>query len=159
MIEGMTFSVFWRLMTWLPAFILRRFFSKQTLAERTRIDVRPRNNPVQIRGGEIPEATIWLQISNKGYFPIELDRLTVELWLAGVTAQFYSLDRVIIEAGAEQEVYLRGPLAIGHIKHLAHNRNNSNTSISVRAEFNSKIHNFSVITGQLSGINPDLSSI
>lgn len=154
MIEGVALSALWKLMSWLPGIVLRRFISKESLVSKTRIDVRPRHDPVQLRGGEIPEATVWLQVSNNGYFQIELDRLTAELSLAGAIIQLFSLDRIPILPGATQEVLLRGALAPGHIAHFALNRNNGNSSLQVRAEFNSNIHNFSVRTDHLSGITP-----
>jgi hypothetical protein len=157
MIEEVAVSLGWKIMSWLPGFVLRRYVTKQSLVEKTQIDVRPRNSPVQLLGGDIPEATIWLRIDNKNNFPIELDRLTVELWLAGRTAQFFYLDRVSIPAGKPCEVYVKGLLTEGHIKHMILNRQNPNVSLQVRAEFNSKIHNFSVQTGQLSGIVPSTS--
>ncbi|SRR5258706_7706745 len=157
MIEEVAVSLGWKMMSWLPGFILRRCVTKRSLVEKTQIDVRPRGSQVQLVGGDIPEATIWLRIDNRGHFPIELDRLTAELWLAGRTVQFFYLDRVTISAGKPCELYVKGSLTEGHIKHMTLNRQNLNVSLQVRAEFNSKIHNFSVNSGQLSGIVPATS--
>src|SRR5258708_24639459 len=106
MIEEVAVSIGWKMMSWLPGFVLRRYITKQSLAEKTQIDVRPRNSPVQLVGGDIPEATISLNIDNKGNFPIQLDRLTAELWLAGPPAQFFYLGRVTIPAGMHVAGYL-----------------------------------------------------
>src|SRR5688572_22248404 len=99
MLEGVAFGPLWKLVSWLPGFLLRRWISRRWLAERMRIDVRARHSPVQIMGGEAPEATIWITFQNIGYFPVELDRFTVDLSLAGMTTQFFHLDRVPVPAG------------------------------------------------------------
>ena len=158
MYEGVAYSAIWKFMSWLPGFVVRQFITKRWLAEKTRIDVRARHSSVQIVGGEMPNATIWLNIHNGGYFPIELDRLTAELWLAGCNVQFYYLDRTLIPAGETRELYLKGNLTPGQIAHYTRNRA-GDVLLSVRAEFNSDIHDFSVNTGQLSGIKPDTPGI
>ena len=152
MYEGVAFSALWKLMGWLPGFLLRWRFSKEDLKSRIRIDVRNRPHAVQLNGGEVADAAIWVVIHNAGYFPVELDRATVTLAI-GYSLEFYSLDRVVLAPDATHEVCVRGPLTSGVIAHYKLNRNNSQSfSVSVRAEFNSKIHNFSVNTGYLSGL-------
>ncbi len=153
MYEGVAYSALWRLMGWLPGFLLRWWFSKDALKARVRIDVRNRPHAVQVNGGEVSEAMVWIAIQNAGYFPIELDRLTAVLSLAGVTVECYHLDRLVIAPDANCELYVRAPLTPGVVAHYKLNRNNEGTvNVSVRAEFNSKIHNFSVNTGYLSGV-------
>lgn len=155
MVEGLAYGWIWKLVSWLPGFLLRWRFSKQALAGRIKIDVPPRHTPVQINGGEIPEATIWLQIQNTSYFPVELDRMTVDLTLAGSTVEYFSLERIAIAPDSACDVHVRGPISPGLVAHYARNiKNGDIVSLSVRAEFNSKIHNFSVKTGYLSGIQP-----
>src|ERR1039458_5109318 len=128
MMEGVALSALWKLVSWLPGIVLRRFVSKESLISKTRIDVRPRHDPVQINGGEMSEATVWLQIYNNGYFQIKLDRLTAELSLAGAITQLIFLDRIPILPGATQDVLLRGTISPGHIAHFERNRSNGNSS-------------------------------
>jgi hypothetical protein len=150
MYDGMALSAVWKIMGWLPGFLLRWRFSKEDLKKRIRIDVRNRPFAVQLNGSDMPEAYVWIVIQNNGYFPVELDRVTVTLSL-GPSIDFYSLDRVPLAPDATHEVHLRGPLSKGIIEHYKLNKDNSyNHSVTVRAEFNSKIHNFSVNTGYMS---------
>jgi hypothetical protein len=156
MLEGVSYGWVWKFMNWLPGFLLRRWWSKEALSARIRIDVRPRHSPVQINGGpEITRADIWLELHNNGYFPIELDRMTVELNLAGVTLDFYQLSRIAIPADSRHDLYVHGPIPAGVLSHYARNmKNGSGVSLSVYAEFNSKIHDFPVKVQHLSGIEP-----
>lgn len=146
-------------MSWLPGFILRWFFSKQWLSTHIRIDLRPRHDPVLIQGGELPEAQIWLTITNKGHFPVELDRFTVDFGIAGAVVRFHVLKRQALAANAELEVLVRGALSHAHMEHLKRNLARPNITVQMQAEFNSKVHNFSVDTGQLSGIKPELMNL
>lgn len=157
--ETVPVGLIWRLMSWLPGFILRKLFSQQWLSAHSRIDLRPRHDPVSIQGGELPEVMLWLDISNRGHFPIELDRLTVDFGIAGAMTRFYVLNRKALAPNEEWGLLVRGALSAAHIAHLKRNLERPNITVQVQAEFNSKIHNFSVDTGQLSGIRPELTSI
>jgi len=154
MLEGISYGWAWKFVSWLPGFLLRRWWTREALAARIRIDVRPRHSPVQINGGpEITRADIWLEVQNNGYFPVELDRMTVVLTLAGSRVQFFNLDRLPIPADSRAELHVEGPIPPGLILHYARNiKNGDIVSLSVYAEFNSKIHNFAVRRQDLSGI-------
>lgn len=150
MYEGVALGGLWKLMGWLPGYLLRRFFTKEDLRARIRLDVRNRPYALQLNGGDMSEATIWVEIRNAGYFTVELDRLTATLSI-GHSFEFYSLDRVTLLPDATHEIYLHGPLTPGAIALYKLNRNNSNIcSIQLRAEFNSKVHNFSAKTDHTS---------
>jgi hypothetical protein len=153
MYEGVAYSALWKLMGWLPAFLLRWRFSKDALISRTRIDVRNRPHAVQINGGEVSEATIWIAINNAGYFPVELDRLTATLYLGGVPVEFFHLDRIMLRPDSTTELHLRGPINPGVLAHYKRTQTNGGmVSVSIGAEFNSKIHNFAVRTGALNDV-------
>jgi len=155
MVEGIALNWFWKLMAALPGFLLRWRYPKEALARHIRIDVRPRHTPVQINGGDVSEVTIWLQIQNAGPFFVELDRMTLQLNLAGYPLDYYMLDRTPVPAASTIEVYVRGPVPAGVIKHYALNvKNGDIVSLHVRAEFNCKVHDFTVRTENLSGIQP-----
>lgn len=157
--ETVPLGLIWRLMSWLPGFVLRWFFSKQWLGAHSHIDLRPRHDPVLIQAGELPEVQIWLLISNRGHFPVELDRLTVDFGIAGAVTRLYVIKRQALVANAELEVLVRGALSDAHVAHLKRNLARPNITVQVQAEFNSKIHNFSTDTGQLNGIKPELINI
>lgn len=153
--QTLPIGIIWRAMSWLPGFILRWFFSKQWLADHTRLDVRPRHDPVTIYGGELPQALMWIVLSNRGHFPIELDRLTVEFTFGAVIVRFYHLNRVELKPNAEVELFIRGTLTSDQIAHISKNKERPQVALQLQAEFNSKVHNFNVNTGQLTGIKPE----
>jgi hypothetical protein len=155
MVEAVALNWFWKLMATLPGFLLRWWYPREALARHLRIDVRPRHSPVQISGGDVSEATIWLQIQNTGPFHMELDRMIVQLNLAGYPLDYYMLDRTAIRPASTIEVYVRGPIPPGVLRHYALNiKNGDIVSLQVRAEFNCKVRDFTVRTETLSGIQP-----
>ncbi|CAG4883723.1 conserved protein of unknown function [Georgfuchsia toluolica] len=158
--EGVVISSVWRLLGWLPGFLLRRKFSTGWLREHTNIDVRARHDPITIYGGELPHIDICLTLTNNGHFEIELDRLMFELLYGAATPSFPYLQRLLLLPGETKEVYIRGTLTEAQVKHIAKQpKGNSYISFQVKAEFNCKIANFTVDTGQLTGINPRLVNI
>ena len=155
MLEGLAYSWGWKLMALLPGYLLRLWWTKEALAARIRIDVRPRHSPVQINGGpEVTGADIWLEIHNAGPFLVELDRMAVTLYLAGTSIDYHHLDRLELRPDTRTEVHVHGTIPPGQIVHYARNLKNASdpVALAVRAEFNSKIRNFSVKTGTLTGI-------
>ncbi len=157
--DAVPIGVLWRFLSWLPGFVLRWFFSKRWLADHTRIDIRPRHDPVSVYGGELPQVQFWIIVANRGHFPIELDRLTVEFSFAAVNTQFYKLDRIQLAADSEAEVFVRGVLTGEQAVHIAKYKDRPQIALQLKAEFNSKVHNFAVDTGRLEGINPALSNL
>jgi hypothetical protein len=147
-------ATIWRMLAWLPGWTLRRFFAARWLADHIAIDVRPRHDPVSILSPELPEIQLWLVARNDGYFTVELDRLTADVAFGAAIIRAIHVQRVELPPGVTREIFCRSPISSEQVIHIRKNRDNLRTSLQVRAEFNSKIHEFSKDTGQLTGINP-----
>src|SRR5258708_11517546 len=132
MVEGVAFSGLWKLMTWAPGFLLRWFFSKDALKSRIKMDVRNRPYAMQINGAETSEVTVWLSIHNNGYFPVEIDRVTVSVSI-GRTYEFYDLDRVVLAPDATRELHVSGILSPGAVALYKLNKSNNIVSVIIRA--------------------------
>src|SRR5258708_24250037 len=150
MYEGFAFGALWKLMGWLPAFLLRWWFSKDQLKSRIKMDVRNRPYAMQINGADTSDLTVWFSIHNNGYFSVEVDRVTVSVSI-GRTYEFYDLDRVVLAPDATREMHVSGILSPATIALYKLNKNNGIVNVVIRAEFNSKIHNLSAKTDYISG--------
>jgi hypothetical protein len=145
----------WRSVSWMPGFFFRRRFSKKWLAEHTTIDLRSRHEPLRVHGGELPELEVWIVVMNRSYFPVELDRLTVEFTYGAAIVRAGMLQRHAVEAGKTIEIMIRQTLTAGQIAHIVKAKQNpSYCALQIRAELNCKVHDFSVDTGQLQGVTP-----
>jgi hypothetical protein len=157
--ETLPVGLIWRALSWLPGFLLRCFFSKAWLAQNTHMDVRPRHEPVLIRGGELPEVEIWLVISNLGHFAIELDRLSAELVFGSAIVRLLHLNRIELRPNTKAEIFIRSSISTEQIAHIARNKVAPYVGLRLQAEFNSRVHNFSVKPDELSGIKPELQNV
>jgi len=151
--EPLPIGLAWRFASWLPSFLLRWFFPRERLARLVDIDLRPRHDPVTIYGGESPEIHIWIVLANRGYFSIELDRLTVEITAGAVVTQLHHLRRTQLLPNQQIEIFVRGSFTAEQTRLLAIQMKSNSVEMQFFSEFNSKIHDFSVSTGRLAGIN------
>jgi hypothetical protein len=143
---------------YLPGFALRWIFSKHWLAEHITFDVRPRNEPVTIFCGELPFMQLTLNVTNRCYKEVELDRLTVEFTFPGITQQLYYLRRTTIPRGKAVDILIRGNLTSQQAAAIA-KQGESRMRIEVFAEFNSDIQEFSVNTAWPLTVKPTLANI
>lgn len=157
--EGFLENAVWRFLSWLPRYVLRKLFDRKWLADHTRIDVRARHDPIKIIGGELPEIQIWLVVTNLGHFGIELDRLTVEFIYGGSISNYHFLQRTPLAPNETKEILVRGVLTRDQERHIAKLPEATFITLQVKAEFNCDVVNFSIDTGQLTGLSPRLLNI
>lgn len=151
--DGVYLGALWRLLGWLPGVFLRTMFNSRWLANHTKIEVRPRNDPITIYGDQLPRMDIWLLVQNAGHFTIELDRLTAGLRFGAATLVAVVHDRTTILPGETLELHVPGLLTGEQASHIAQQvETRSHASLQVKAEFNCKINNFQVDTGHLTGL-------
>jgi hypothetical protein len=143
---------------YLPGFVLRWIFSKRWLAEHITFDVRPLNEPVTIFCGELPYMQLTLNVTNRCYLGVELDRLTVEFTCSGITQQLYYLRRTAIPRGKTVDIFIRGNLTSQQAAAIA-KRGESPVKIEVFAEFNSDTQDFSVNAAWPLTAKPKLANI
>ena len=146
-------------MAWLPGFVLRLVFTSKQLSTLIQIDLRPRHDPVTLNFGELPYAQIFLQVTNKSPFTIELDRLHLELFYGSGVANLFYLDRTQLKSGTTTDIYVRGELSDGYAISGSRIKEETRCEIEIRAEFNSRIASFAVHTGRLEGVRPRIVNV
>jgi hypothetical protein len=143
---------------YLPGFVLRWIFSKRWLAEHTAFDIRTLNEPVTIFCGALPYIQLTLNVTNRCYVGVELDRLTVEFTFPGVTQQLYYLRRTTVPRGKTVDILLRENLTSQQAAAIA-KQGEIPIKIEVFAEFNSDTQDFSVNTAWPLTVKPKLPKI
>lgn len=73
-------TVFVKIVNILPKAFIRWYWTDERLAEKIVIDLRPRNDPIEIWLDQ-PRFTAWLQTTNLSLFDVTLDRLELKLML------------------------------------------------------------------------------
>ena len=157
--ETVLTSWLWKLVVWLPGFVLGLLFTPTGLSKLIEIDLRPRHDPVTLNFGESPYATIYLQITNRSPFTLELDRLHLELNYEMGFANLYYLERTKIKSGSTVDIFVRGELSDAFANTGSRHTENGRCTLDIKAEFNSRIASFGKRTGRLEGIRPAVQNI
>ena len=130
-----------------PAFLIRWYWTEDRLRSRIIIDVRPRGDALEFRGGEQPKVAIYLRVWNMAPFTIEIDRLQVSIWGSGygeVCQPLQYSQRTKVPPTGVADVFVRGGEGIDLEKRLSHASPWPTAEIQIRAEVNARIRNFTV---------------
>jgi hypothetical protein len=155
-IEGIPIKQLWKLLSWLPKFILRRKFNPETLAELIYIDIMARHHSATMNLGESASFEVWLQLINLSPFEVELDRGSFEL-LCGPALSASILKRQKIAPGEITSLRVHGSITDGQATQIARifsaDKSNS-VGLAGHIDFNCALHPFAKNIGHLDGINP-----
>jgi hypothetical protein len=151
-LETIPIQSIWRLLRWLPSFLLRQYFTKERLAQLIYVDLRPRNDSAVIDLGDTASFSLYLLAINLSPFSVELDRASFRFWLGGKTINTYILNKKTIASGEIVNLYIDGAIPDGPANHMAKNPDNP-IALDGNIEFNCSICSFAKIIGNLSGIN------
>lgn len=154
--ESIPIQNIWLLFRWLPSFFLRRYFTKEKLANLIYVDLQPRHESAVVDLGESASFSLYLLAINLSPFSIELDRASFQFWLGGSTINASILNKQIITPGAIVTLHIRGSIPEGLANQMARNPDNS-IALDGNIEFNcSSVHSFPKTIGYLDGINPKI---
>lgn len=155
--EAFLSSIIWRFFWWLPAFILRKLFSKEWLAKNIYIDIRPRHTSVEIIQPDSPSVRVYLDVKNNTHFQIVIDRLIVKFIYGTEMATLYHLKRETYKPAEDRWLCLHANIEHNQFKLLPfqYQHNSSNCRLELLAEINSRFHSFS-IERTLEGIKPEI---
>lgn len=143
----------WRLLRWLPGFLLRRYFTQEKLAQLIYVDLRPRHHSAVVDLGESASFSLCLMAINLSPFPIELDRAGFRLWLGGSTMDASILKKQVIAPGEITSLYISGTIPEGPAKQFSRHPGNP-VALDGNIEFNCNIRSFAKTVVYLDGINP-----
>ena len=141
------------LLSWLPSFFLRWYYTPERLGQLVYIDVQPRNEGIWLNLGPAADYRVAMQVINLSPFSIELDRAKVELLCGTAPLEATSLERRTFKAGEIGAVYFRQLIPDGHAQQIVQNQGSGSASLSGLFEFNCKVQAFARRIPQLSGLS------
>lgn len=154
--HGIPVGSIWTAVRWMPAAVLRRFFSIGRLAALQYVDLMPRNESATLNLGEVASFGIWLQLINLSPFEVELDRAEFELWYGGATVKMSVLRKLKMAPGQIQTLQMSDSITDGVATQIArlHKLNDGRIdgTLTGHIEFNCKLHSFRRDVQNLSGI-------
>lgn len=153
-IETLPIQGVWRLLRWLPGFLLQWYFTRERLAQLIYIDVRPRHDSVVVDLGPTASFTLYLQAINLSPFSVELDRANFRFWFGGATLNAWILKKQTIAPGEITTLYICETIPDGHANQMARLQKDNPAALDGNIEFNCKVRSFAKTVGHLDGINP-----
>lgn len=74
-------KIWFPIIRFLPAFIVSKFITTQSVREDLELDLRSINSINININTDIPEFTLWLRVTNKCSIPIRIDRILFDIWI------------------------------------------------------------------------------
>ena len=145
-----------------PAFLIRWYWTEDRLQRRVIIDVRPRGDAREFRGGEQPEVQIFLRVWNMAPFFIEVDRLKVDIWCSGcgeVCQPLQDIQKRKVPPAGFADILMRGGQGVNIETLLERAGTWPTANINIHAEIVSSVRNFSIQSSNQGFVRPSITSI
>jgi hypothetical protein len=143
----------WRIIRWLPGFLLRWYFTKEKMARLIYVDIAPRHDSAVVDLSQTASFTLNLQAINLSPFSVELDRANFSFWCGGTILNASILKKKVIAPGEITTLYIREAIADGYADRIAKAPTNNPVALDGNIEFNCKVTLFAKTVGHLDGIN------
>lgn len=134
----------WRIVTWLPGAVLRWAFTKKWMSTRISADVLARRGSTEIHiyKADGADLTAWFSIRNDSHVPVEIDRIHGGFTYGASICEILDVQRRVIGAHKQEQVYVRTHLHPYQVKRIAANRKNGTgrSEWTIYLAVNSKLH-------------------
>lgn len=126
-------------------FVVAWLYKPQKIASDLKFRVPGEGDGVTYEGGELPRVRIWLRASNLSPFPVEIDRIAIQIAYGSVIGEISHIRKHILPASKEIEFLVEGSLNERQVSYIQKNLSkNFETKLYLTAYLNSKIHNFEI---------------
>lgn len=156
-LPGIPIGGVWSFIKWLPNFILKRLFPKESLARLIYVDLKPRHDPATINFGECASYDIWLNLINLSPFEVELDRGAFKFFFGAQGIESSILRKQVIQSGEIALVHISAVISDGQANQGVRAYASDPTMkgwLEGHIEFNCSLHSFSRSITNLDGIQP-----
>lgn len=137
---------------WLPAALLRWYYTPQRLARLMYVDILPRNQSVWLNLAPAADFRIAMQVINLSPFQVEIDRAKIELLCGTAPLEATNLERRSVEPGEIATVYFSQVIPDGHANQIHKNIDGNSPSLNGLFQFNCRVQAFSRVVPNLSGL-------
>lgn len=158
-LEGFAVKGIWTVLRVLPAFLLRKYFTKARLAQLIYVDLRPRHEQVTVQLATPATARVYLQIINLSPVLIELQQAEFSLVMGGISIRTTVLKKQEFKVGEITDLYLYFDINEGQAKNIAQHQMRNPASLEGHIEFASTIQSFPRQVHGLSGIAPNYQNV
>lgn len=126
-------------------FVVAWLYKAEKIASGIKIRVPGEGDGVTFEGGELPRVRVWLRASNLSPFPVEIDRIALQVAYGAVIGEIAHIRKRSLPESKELEFLIEGYLNEKQVAYIQKNRSqNYETKLYLTAYLNSKIHNFEI---------------
>lgn len=143
----------WRLLSWLPKFILRKVFSPARMADLVRIDVQPRHRAVDINLSEKSTFEIYFEVINMSPFEVTLKGAEVEFIVNGVCLSAQHILEKSYPAGSISQWFVKGVIQSSDADYIAKYGDRDRARVGIEADLSCILHDFKKGPFSLEGVN------
>lgn len=148
-----------KMISFIPAFLLKKIYSEDALRDEILITFPNSGDRVAFRGN-VPEVLVRLNFLNQSNLDIELDRVKVEIWFNQPVARFEQIVREGIKLKGSGHVYLNSPLNVYQVGSILQTQANQHAidtvDLNIKAYFDSKIGKI-LKEERIEGIEPKIN--
>lgn len=126
-------------------FTLRRVYPPERIADLVTIRISSESEGIEFWNGDIPKARVWVEITNRSPFTLELDRAYGSFEYGSNMERFWYLKREEIPPTTEVRILLEASLTKEHVVVIQRlMASNPNPVVNINAGLLCKVHNFCV---------------
>lgn len=146
------FKGLWFIAKYLPAFLLRRYFTANRLAGLVYVDVMPRNDAVTLNLAAPGTAVVYLQIINLAPVAIQLEQAEFRLTVGSISSKFTIVRKQRFEVGEIGTIHFDQNLQDSQARAIAQQMRDLRITLDGYMEFSSMIRPFPRDVRHLDGI-------
>ncbi len=166
-VPGSNMEALWKtVLDWvfhiLPAFLIRWYWTEERLRSKIILDIRPRGDALDFRGGERSEIAVYIRVWNMAPFQVEVDRLEVAVSGSGlgeVCQPLRYIQKTTVPPAAFADIFVRGGEGVDLEKRLANANAWPTADITIRAEVVSRVRTYLAQTSDGGFVRPMITGI
>jgi len=133
-----------RFLSYVIPFILRWYYTSEKLAGMMRVTVNSEHDGLVVNCGELPDAKIWLEITNQSPFPIAIQTVSVDLIWGARVGRFISIARSEVNPYSFERLFVETTLTGEQVAYIRKNHSNNTPRLSVIIELQCRIRSFAL---------------
>lgn len=141
------------LLSWLPGFLLRWYYTPERLAKLVYVDLMPRQDSAFLNLGPAANFQIIMQVINLCPFPVVLERSVIRLNCGTSLLEATNVERHSFKPGEVGAVMFRSTIPDGHAEQIVQWSPTNSGGIDGVFEFTCRLHQFTRQVPTLDGIH------
>ena len=145
-----------RVLSYVVPFALRWYYTAQRLAKFMRVTVSSENEGLVVNCADIPEAHVWLEITNHSSFPVEILALSIDLLWGGKVGRFLSIARAEIKPHSSDRLFVETTLTTEQARKICAMSSQEKARLTIHVELQCRLRKFALIGREINTKNVSL---